>query len=55
MSDDENIPDAATAQRLIKEFEGVTNTNEALAQQLLQVSFSLFIQMKKVKNFFYQT
>jgi len=36
MSDDENIPDAATAQRLIKEFEGVTNTNEALAQQFLQ-------------------
>ena len=37
MSDDENIPDATTAQKLIKEFEGVTNTNEALAQEYLQV------------------
>jgi len=38
MSDDDdgNIPDAATAQKLVKEFEGVTNTNEALAQQYLQ-------------------
>ena len=45
MSDDENIPDAATAQRLIKEFEGVTNTNEALAQQFLQVSFGISMKI----------
>ena len=45
MSDDDdgNIPDAATAQKLVKEFEGVTNTNEALAQQYLQVSYSWLV------------
>eukprot|EP00088_Acartia_fossae_P000344 TRINITY_DN10134_c0_g1_i1.p1 TRINITY_DN10134_c0_g1~~TRINITY_DN10134_c0_g1_i1.p1 ORF type:complete len:349 (+),score=103.23 TRINITY_DN10134_c0_g1_i1:50-1096(+) len=36
MSDDENIPDGETANKLVKEFEGVTDTNSALAQQYLQ-------------------
>lgn len=37
MSDAEtDFPDAATAQKLIHEFEGITNTDEALAQFYLQ-------------------
>lgn len=31
-----NIPDGATAQKLVKEFEGITNTDEAFAQFCLQ-------------------
>ena len=30
-------PDAATAQKLVKEFEGISNTDEILAQYMLQV------------------
>ena len=39
MSDTEEIsaPDGATAQRLVKEFEAVTNTDEIMAQFYLQV------------------
>jgi len=37
MSDTEaDFPDAATAQKLVHEFEGITNTDEALAQFYLQ-------------------
>jgi len=36
--DESNIPDAATAQRLVKEFEGITNSDEAFAQFCLQES-----------------
>jgi len=37
MSDEEkDFPDAATAQKLVHEFEGITNTDEALAQFYLQ-------------------
>ena len=36
--DDAHAPaDAATAQRLVKEFEGITNTDEIFAQFSLQV------------------
>ena len=34
---EQNIPDAVTAQKLVKEFEHVTNTDEILAQMHLQV------------------
>ena len=37
--EDEGLPDAATAKKLIKEFETVTNTDEIMAQYQLQVSF----------------
>jgi hypothetical protein len=42
MSDTEepSAPDGATAQRLVKEFESVTNTDEILAQYFLQVSYN---------------
>jgi len=37
MSDDESdVPDAVTAQKLVKEFEHVTNTDEIIAQMYLQ-------------------
>jgi len=36
--DDSNVPDAATAQRLVKEFEGITNTDEIFAQFSLQTN-----------------
>ena len=32
-----NVPDSVTAQKLVKEFENVTNTDEILAQMHLQV------------------
>ena len=32
-----NVPDAVTAQKLVKEFEHVTNTDVILAQMHLQV------------------
>ena len=35
--DDNNVPDGATAQKLVKEFENVTNTDEIMAQMYLQV------------------
>ena len=35
--DESNLPDAVTAQKLVHEFEGITNTDEALAQFYLQV------------------
>ena len=38
--DDSNVPDAATAQRLVKEFEGITNTDEIFAQFSLQVNYA---------------
>jgi len=34
--DESNLPDAVTAQKLVHEFEGITNTDEALAQFYLQ-------------------
>ena len=39
MSDTEesSAPDGATAQKLVKEFESVTNTDEIMAQYYLQV------------------
>ena len=36
--DDPSVPDATTAQKLCKEFEAVTNTDEIMAQMYLQVS-----------------
>ena len=35
--DDPSVPDAATAQKLCKEFEAVTNTDEIMGQMYLQV------------------
>ena len=35
--EDPSVPDAATAQKLVKEFEAVTNTDEIMAQMYLQV------------------
>ena len=35
--DDPSVPDATTAQKLCKEFEAVTNTDEIMAQMYLQV------------------
>ena len=35
--EEEGLPDAATARKLIKEFETVTNTDEIMAQYQLQV------------------
>ena len=35
----EGLPDGATARKLIKEFETVTNTDEIMAQYQLQVRF----------------
>ena len=35
--DDPSVPDATTAQKLCKEFEVVTNTDEIMAQMYLQV------------------
>ena len=35
--EEEGLPDAATARKLIKEFENVTNTDEIMAQYQLQV------------------
>ena len=41
--EEEGLPDAATAKKLIKEFETVTNTDEIMAQYQLQVTVcSLF-------------
>ena len=37
LQEDPNLPDAATAQKLVKEFEGISNTDEAFAQFCLQV------------------
>ena len=37
--EEEGLPDAATAKKLIKEFETVTNTDEIMAQYQLQVKF----------------
>ena len=37
--EEEGLPDAATAKKLIKEFETVTNTDEIMAQYQLQVNF----------------
>ena len=47
MSDTEEIsaPDGATAQRLVKEFEAVTNTDEIMAQFYLQVRENLHDQI----------
>ena len=39
--DEEGLPDAATAIKLIKEFETVTNTDEIMAQYQLQVSLKV--------------
>ena len=39
--EEEGLPDAATARKLIKEFESVTNTDEIMAQYQLQVKFCL--------------
>ena len=36
-AEDEFVPDAATAQKLVKEFEGISNTDVAFAQCCLQV------------------
>ena len=36
-SEDDNVPDGVTAQKLVKEFENVTNTDEIMAQMYLQV------------------
>ena len=38
--EDPSVPDAATAQKLVKEFEAVTNTDEIMAQMYLQVIFT---------------
>ena len=38
--EEEGLPDAATAKKLIKEFENVTNTDEIMAQYQLQVKVS---------------
>ena len=40
--EDEGLPDAATAKKLIKEFETVTNTDEIMAQYQLQVAFPIY-------------
>ena len=47
MSDTEEVsaPDGATAQKLVKEFEAVTNTDEILAQYYLQVRIIIIIIM----------
>ena len=37
--EEEGLPDGATARKLIKEFETVTNTDEIMAQYQLQVRF----------------
>ena len=39
--EEEGLPDAATAKKLIKEFESVTNTDEIMAQYQLQVKVCL--------------
>ena len=39
--EDPSVPDAITAQKLCKEFEAVTNTDEIMAQMYLQVSDEL--------------
>ena len=36
--EDSNIPDGAEAQRLVKEFESITNTDEIMGQMYLQVN-----------------
>ena len=36
--EEEGLPNAATAKKLIKEFETVTNTDEIMAQYQLQVT-----------------
>ena len=41
--EEEGLPDAATAKKLIKEFESVTNTDEIMAQYQLQVKVFLMI------------
>jgi len=35
-NEDENVPDGATAQKLVKEFESISNTDEIMAQMFLQ-------------------
>lgn len=45
-SEEDNVPDGATAQKLVKEFESITNTDEIMGQMYLQVK-SIF------KNLFY--
>ena len=37
--EEDGLPDGATARKLIKEFETVTNTDEIMAQYQLQVRF----------------
>lgn len=36
-ADDDGVPDSLTAQKLCKEFEHITNTDEIMAQMFLQV------------------
>ena len=52
--EDPSVPDALTAQKLCKEFEAVTNTDEIMAQMYLQVSDEL-VQYTTVKPMFGMT
>ena len=36
-SEEDNVPDGVTAQKLVKEFESITNTDEIMGQMYLQV------------------
>ena len=36
-AEDDGVPDSLTAQKLCKEFEHITNTDEIMAQMFLQV------------------
>ena len=49
-SDDGPKIDAATAQKLVKEFEGISNTDEIFAQFMLQVNLSKYYPELKTQE-----
>ena len=53
-AEDDGVPDSLTAQKLCKEFEHITNTDEIMAQMFLQVHTTIIDTLFGVKGTWFE-